>query len=248
MEASSLAFLKRLLDSPGPSGFETAPARAWREEAEGFAAGVRADVAGNSYAAVNPDGTPKVMFAGHIDEIGLMVLHVDDDGFLFFSTIGGWDPQVLVGQRVRILTRNGNVPGVIGKRAIHLVKQEDRSKVSKPIDLWIDIGAHGRLPESDTTIIAANLPTRKASAGPQTTARGKLRTQSYRVCSSREAKISRRITGTARSSDSRVGRRALQGNREAVFPVISWVARRSGPPDLYNPNDRLAIAPRRGPI
>jgi len=144
MEASSLAFLKRLLDSPGPSGFETAPARVWREEAEGFAVGVRADVAGNSYAAVNPDGTPKVMFAGHIDEIGLMVLHIDDDGFLFFSTIGGWDPQVLVGQRVRILAKGGNVPGVIGKRAIHLVKHEDRTKVSKPTDLWIDIGAKNK--------------------------------------------------------------------------------------------------------
>ena len=144
MEASSLAFLKRLLDSPGPSGFETAPARVWREEAGGFAVGIRADVSGNSYAAVNPEGNPKVMFAGHIDEIGLMVLHIDDDGFLFFSTIGGWDPQVLVGQRVRILAKDGNVPGVIGKRAIHLVKHEDRSKVSKPTDLWIDIGAKGK--------------------------------------------------------------------------------------------------------
>jgi endoglucanase len=144
MEASSLAFLKRLLDSPGPSGFETVPARVWRQEAEGFAMGVRADVGGNSYAAVNPEGAPKIMFAGHIDEIGLMVMHIDDDGFLFFSPIGGWDHQVLVGQRVRILTKKGDVPGVIGKRAIHLIKQEDRKKVSKPADLWIDIGAKSK--------------------------------------------------------------------------------------------------------
>lgn len=144
MEASSLAFLKRLLDSPGPSGFETAPARAWREEAEGFAADVHADVSGNSYASVNPDGKPRIMFAGHIDEIGLMVMHIDDDGFLFFSTIGGWDAQVLVGQRVRILTNEGRLPGVIGKRAIHLLKTEDRNKVSKPADLWIDIGAKSK--------------------------------------------------------------------------------------------------------
>jgi len=144
MKPGSLAFLKRLLDTPGPSGFETAPARVWREEAGTFADRVSADVSGNSIAAVNPDGTPRVMLAGHIDEIGLMIVHVDDDGYLYFSNIGGWDPQILVGQRVHLLTKKGALDGVIGKRAIHLLKQDERDRASKVTDLWIDIGAKSR--------------------------------------------------------------------------------------------------------
>lgn len=144
IEPNSLAFLERLLDTPGPSGFETAPARVWRAEAEGFAARVDADVNGNSFAVVNPGGSPRVMLAGHIDEIGLMLTHVDDDGFLYFDGIGGWDPQVLVGQRVRVLSRGGEVTGVIGKKPIHLMKSEEREKAAKLHELWIDVGASGR--------------------------------------------------------------------------------------------------------
>ena len=144
MKDHSLAFLKRLLDTPGPSGFEVAPARVWRTEAESFADLVEADVTGNSRAALNPDATLRVMFAGHIDEIGLMVVHVDDDGFLSFQAIGGWDSQVLVGQRVVILGRDGPVTGVVGKKAVHLMDTEERAKVSKIKDLWIDIGATSR--------------------------------------------------------------------------------------------------------
>lgn len=144
MRPASLAFLKRLLDSPGPSGFEIAPARLWRAEAETFADDVTADVSGNSVAALHPAGNPRVMLAGHIDEIGLMIVHVDDEGFLYFSTIGGWDAQVLVGQRVLISAKRGLVDGVIGKRAIHLLRTEEREKASKVSDLWIDIGAKNR--------------------------------------------------------------------------------------------------------
>jgi len=140
----SIAFLKRLLDTPGPSGFEAAPARVWRDEAAGFADAVEADVSGNSYATLNAEGAPTVMLAGHIDEIGLMITHIDDDGFLYFEGIGGWDPQVLVGQRVRILARGGAVPGVIGKKPIHLIKGDEREKASKLTDLWIDVGAKKR--------------------------------------------------------------------------------------------------------
>lgn len=144
MKPSSLQFLKRLLDAPGPSGFEMAPARAWREEASAFADQVDADVSGNSIAMLNPNGVPRVMLAGHIDEIGLMIVHVDDDGYLSFAPIGGWDAQVLVGQRVSIVGKSGPVPGVIGKKAIHLLTSAERDKVSKPSDLWIDIGAKSR--------------------------------------------------------------------------------------------------------
>jgi putative aminopeptidase FrvX len=141
MTPESLSFLKSLLDTPGPSAFEAAPARVWRAEAERFVEAVRADVAGNSFASWNPDGRPRVMFAGHIDEIGLMVSHIDDDGFISFDTIGGWDHQVFVGQRVRLLGRGGPVVGVVGKKAIHIMDKDDREKASKVEDLWIDIGA-----------------------------------------------------------------------------------------------------------
>ena len=144
MTPESLAFLKSLLDTPGPSSFETAPARAWRKEADSLADEVRADVGGNSYATLNPGGRPRVMFAGHIDEIGVMVTHIDDEGFVSFDTIGGWDPQVFVGQRVRLLGRAGPVTGVVGKKAIHIMDKDDREKVSRVETLWIDIGASGR--------------------------------------------------------------------------------------------------------
>ncbi len=139
-----LAFLERLLDAPGPSGFEARPARIWREEAEGFVAGVEADVTGNASAVLNPDGRPRVMLAGHIDEIGLQVTHIDDDGYLYVGEIGGWDPQVLVGQRVTVLGRNGDVPGVVGKKPIHLLKDEERKKAARTENLWVDLGAEDR--------------------------------------------------------------------------------------------------------
>ena len=140
----SLAFLRRLLDTPGPSGFEAAPARLWRAEAEAFADAVGADVAGNSTATLNPDGAPHVMLAGHIDEIGVMITHIDTDGLLYFDGIGGWDAQVLVGQRVRILTRNGDVLGVVGRKPIHLIEEAERKTAVKLSDLWIDTGTRGR--------------------------------------------------------------------------------------------------------
>ncbi len=140
---SSIAFLKRLLDTPGPSGFESAPARIWRDEARAFA-DVANDVAGNSMATVNSGGSPTIMLAGHIDEIGLIITYIDDDGFLYIAGIGGWDPQVLVGQRIRIMGRNGDVLGVVGKKPIHLIKAEDRKKASLMTDLWVDIGAKSR--------------------------------------------------------------------------------------------------------
>jgi putative aminopeptidase FrvX len=142
--SKDIAFLERLLDAAGPSGFEVRAARVWREEAETFADEVRVDVNGNSFATVNPAGSPRVMLAGHIDEIGLQITHIDGQGFLYVAEIGGWDPQVLVGQRVSILTSSGGVTGVIGKKAIHLIEQDERSKASKTKSLWVDVGASSK--------------------------------------------------------------------------------------------------------
>ncbi len=140
MRDASYEFLKKLLSTPGPSGREAAVAKLWREEAEKFA-DVRGDRMGNSFATLNAGGGPRVMLSGHIDEIGLMVTHVDEQGLVRFSGVGGWDPQVLVGQRVRIQTKNSEVIGVIGKKAIHVMEPEERKKVSEIKGLWIDVGA-----------------------------------------------------------------------------------------------------------
>ena len=140
MRDESYEFLKSLLSVPGPSGYEGAAAEAWRTEAEKFAE-VRGDRMGNSFATLNGGGAPRIMLAGHIDEIGLMVTHIEDGGLLRFQGVGGWDPQVLVGQRVLLQTKNGEVPGVIGKKAIHVMEPDERKKVSEIKNLWIDIGA-----------------------------------------------------------------------------------------------------------
>ena len=140
MRDASYEFFKRLLSTPGPSGYEGAAAEVWREEARSFAE-VRGDRMGNSLATIGAGGGPRVMLAGHIDEIGVIVTHIDEGGRLRFTGIGGWDPQVLVGQRVRLRTRDGEVVGVVGKKAIHLMEPEERKKASQVKGLWIDIGA-----------------------------------------------------------------------------------------------------------
>ena len=134
--------LRRLITAPGPSGHETSPARAWREGCASFAAEVGADHLGSSFARVpGRSGGPTLSIIGHIDEIGLHVRHIDDSGYLHIGSIGGWDTVVLVGQRVRIETRNGPLSGVIGRQPIHLLKDEDQKKVPEGKELRIDIGA-----------------------------------------------------------------------------------------------------------
>ncbi len=144
LSPDSLTFLKRLLDAPGPSGFETLASRAWRAEAEKFAERITSDVAGNCIAEINPGGSPTILVDGHLDEIGVIIQYIEDDGFLYISPIGGWDAQVLVGQRIRILGADGDVFGVIGRKPIHLSKDSDRKRAVKFEELWLDIGAKNR--------------------------------------------------------------------------------------------------------
>ncbi len=134
--------LDALLRVPGPSGQEARAAAVWREYCQGFAAEVDVDVNGSSWARIpGTAGGPSLAAIGHIDEIGVHITHIDDDGFLRFGQVGGWDPVNLVSQRVLLDTRNGPVLGVIGRKAIHLMDDDDRKKVPDLKSLHIDIGA-----------------------------------------------------------------------------------------------------------
>src|ERR1700759_3589934 len=120
--------LHKLVPAAGPSGYEQAPAAVFREAAAAFAE-VSFDTVGSTVARVAGTGSgPSVAVVGHIDEIGLIVHHVDDDGYLWFTGVGGWDPVILVGQRVEIATRGGVVAGVVGKKPIPLMRDADRKK------------------------------------------------------------------------------------------------------------------------
>ncbi len=142
MRPESLSFLQSLLQAPSPSGFEQPVQQIVRSYAEPWADEIRTDVHGNVTAAKNPDTTPRVMLAGHCDQIGLMVQHITDEGFLNFSAIGGVDVALLPGTRVYIHAAGGPVLGVIGRKAIHLLEPEERKKAETKISkLWIDIGA-----------------------------------------------------------------------------------------------------------
>jgi endoglucanase len=134
-----------LLRAHGPSGYETDPATVWRSAASAFAE-VSTDVLGTPLARVAAkhgasEPPRRLLVMGHIDEIGLIVTHIDDEGYLWFAPVGGWDAQILVGQRVALATREGVVRGVVGKKPIHLLREEDRKKVAEIRELHIDIGA-----------------------------------------------------------------------------------------------------------
>ncbi len=140
MKKESLDFLKRLMDTPSPSGYEGPAVEVWRNEAKKFADQIKTDLHGNTIAVLNKGGSPRVMLAGHIDEIGLMIQTIDENGFARFQGVGGWDPQILPGQRVVFMGSRGPVKGVIGKKPIHLMESEERTKAVKIDDLWIDFG------------------------------------------------------------------------------------------------------------
>ncbi len=144
MRSVSLSFLRELVNAPSPSGFEQQAQAVVREYAGKFADEVTTDVMGNVIAAVNPGGRPRVMLAGHVDEIGFMVRYITDSGFIHFSPIGGVDAHLVPGQKVHVHSAKGPVLGVVGKKAIHLMEPEERKKVLAFHQQWIDIGAPNR--------------------------------------------------------------------------------------------------------
>jgi len=161
MRDESLTFLRSLLETPGPSGFEAPAARVWREYVAHYAATVRTDINGNTIARLRAGATgPRVLVAGHIDQIGLLITHVQSDGTLAFRAIGGWDDQILTGQRVEIVTAQGTVIGVIGRVPSHSLRGDARDRAAQIEDLFIDIGAddaeaaHARVRPGDPAVVA----------------------------------------------------------------------------------------------
>ena len=144
MQSSDRQFLEALLQAPSPSGYEQPVQRVVRDYASQFASRVDTDLHGNVTASVNPTGTPRIMLAGHCDQIGLIVKFIDDCGFVWVDTIGGWDIQMLIGQKMVIWGAQGPVNGVIARKAIHLQTPEERKLVPEIKDLWIDIGARDK--------------------------------------------------------------------------------------------------------
>lgn len=144
MDSPQYDFLKALVETPSPSGFEQRAARLYREYVGCFADSVTTDTHGNVIAALNPNGAPRVMLSGHMDEIGFIIQHIDEHGFLYFGTIGGFDPLTLPGERVQLLGKQGLVRGVIGRKARHLQRADEHHKGVEIEDLWIDIGAANR--------------------------------------------------------------------------------------------------------
>jgi putative aminopeptidase FrvX len=140
MNKKSLTFLKALLEAPSPSGFEQPAQKVWREHVEPHADRIETDMHGNCIAIKNKKGGPRVLLAGHCDELGFMVNYISDEGFIYFRTIGGFDLNIIPGRRVYIHSRKGPVMGVTGKKAIHVMTAKDREKTMEIQDLWIDIG------------------------------------------------------------------------------------------------------------
>jgi tetrahedral aminopeptidase len=144
MDSSARDFLLRLLNTPSPSGYERPIQEVVRAYVREFADRVTTDLHGNVIACKNPSAKLRVMFAGHCDQIGMLITHFNDNGFLHAQTIGGWDAQQLIGQRMTIWTASGPVPAVISRKPIHLLTDEERKQVVKLEDLWLDIGAKNK--------------------------------------------------------------------------------------------------------
>ncbi len=145
MRKESINFLRDLIAAPSPSGFEGPAQKVWKARTSPFADEVKVDVHGNTIAVLNPGGSPRIMLAGHTDEVGFMVKYISDDGFISFATIGGVDIHLAPARRVIIHTAGGPVMGVIGKKPIHLMPPEARaSQKLEWHQLWIDIGAKDR--------------------------------------------------------------------------------------------------------
>ena len=141
MRKESYEFLKQILETPSPSGFEQPLQRHVRKRMKPFADSIETDVHGNVAVTLNPKGTPAIMLAGHCDQIGMMVKYIDDNGYLFVVAVGGIDPSVLPGSRLVVHSKHGPIDGVIGRKPIHVLKPEERGAKVELREMWVDVGA-----------------------------------------------------------------------------------------------------------
>lgn len=141
METSALEFFRSAIGTPSPSGYEEPIQALIRQYISPHAQAVRTDVHGNLIASVGDASGPRLMYAGHCDQIGMLISHIDKEGFLYAQTIGGWDPQQLIGQAMTVWTASGPVHAVISRKPIHLLNAEERGQVVKLEEMWLDIGA-----------------------------------------------------------------------------------------------------------
>jgi tetrahedral aminopeptidase len=143
MTESQKQFLIKLLNEPAPSGFEEPVQKIWKNEVSKFCKDIRKDTHGNLTAVLNPGNDKSVLIVGHSDEIGLIVQYINDEGFIYVGNIGGVEAGILASHRVRILTKKGILPGVIGKTSVHLQSSDDKKPI-KLHEVWIDIGAKNK--------------------------------------------------------------------------------------------------------
>ena len=144
MREPSLDFLRRLINTPSPVGHEVRGQRVWLEYARGFAEETFSDAYGNCVAVLNKGGTPRLMLAGHADEIAMAVNYIDEDGYVYVRKMGGVNAAISKAQRIVVHTRNGPVKGVVGNVAPHLMKEEKDPKPPKIHEIFIDLGVKGR--------------------------------------------------------------------------------------------------------
>ncbi len=232
MNEQDFAFFKELIETPSPSGFEQPAQRVLRRHLEGVADELRGDVMGNLIARVaGAEGSPRVMLAGHCDEIGFKVKYIDDQGFLFYAPIGGVDAHLVPGQRVWVHAAGGPVLGVVGKKPIHMMEAKDRETVVKLKSQFIDLGCASRQ-EAEALV---------AVGDPVTFAVGLERLQGDRV--------------TSRAFDDKMGAfivaRVLQEVRRrgpapvdlyGVSTVQEEIGLRGGTTSAYGVNPDLGIA------
>jgi len=222
-------FLKDLLEAKSPTGHEFAAQKVIDDHVEKSADKYSKDALGNRIAELKGDGGPTLMFAGHIDEIGLIISHVDDRGYLYFEFLGGHDQIIPSGRRLHILTRNGPVLGITGKRAVHLLSPEDRKRVPERHDMWIDIGVNNR---ADALAIVRIGDPAIYTDGPEIL-RGSIgvarafddKAGAY-VCMeafrrlSKEKKLAARVVSVATTQEE-IGTRGAQVSAQGVQPDVS---------------------------
>ncbi len=144
MREASLNFLKTLVNTPSPVGHETRGQRVWLDYAKKYADETYSDAYGNCVALLNKGGGPRIMLAGHADEIAMAVNYIDADGYIYVRRMGGVDAAITKAQRVTIHAKRGPVRGVVGNVAPHLTKQDGEPKLPKIHDIFIDIGVSSR--------------------------------------------------------------------------------------------------------